>query len=246
MQITKKEEDENEDLSEKNPTKFSNNNKEDFAKKTEADFAKSQKNEKEEIEKANLDTCEKSKEDQRGIEDDDNEPKRIQTWRNKFTHLFPNFLRNAAEFYYYFTEIVVPQKGETRGDGWRKMKRFLFPPRDFAEIAKIKNEAVMKRKAFFERLWISLEEIVDVLAAVFLTYFALGMLALYVEIPRISELAENTLHEDSTILFFTGVFIFFRLLLLIREKFTSWSFLRTLLLFLIGGVVIGFVRINLF
>ncbi len=252
---------EREDLTEKKPTgdsaKLANEDEEDFTKKTEADFVQSQKNEGGEvkaIEKVELDADRKNEEGREEIkkeikenaEGDESNLKKIQIWKNKFIRFFPSFSKNASKFYYYFTEIVVPPKGKTRNDGWIEMKKLLFPTRDPIKIAKIKNEVMMKWKAFFERLWISLEEVVDVLAAVFLAYFALGILALYIKIPRISELAESTLRENFTIPFFAGVFIFFRLLLLIREKFTSWSFLRTLLLFLVGGAAIGFVGINLF
>ncbi|MFH1546540.1 MAG: hypothetical protein ABIE14_04135, partial [Patescibacteria group bacterium] len=257
MKITEKENDDDstENNSTKNLKKFSNEGEEDLTKKTEADFAQSQKSE-EGIEKVNLGADEENEDGQEEVRNEKIGGNvkngklishgKVQIWKEKFIRLFSNFSRRAAEFYYYFTEIVAPPKGKTRDDGWRKMKKFLFPLKDSTEIAKMKNEATMKRKAFFERLWISLEEVVDVLAAVFLAYFILGMLSLYIEIPRISKLAENTLRGNFTIPFFAGAFIFFRLLLLIREKFTSWSFLRTLLLFIAGGAVIGFAGVNLF
>lgn len=254
MKITEKEEDD--ESSAENSEKFSNEGEEDFTKKTEADFPQIQKNEKG-IEKIDSDVdggnenSKKSESRQKRVGENMKNNKlnfadRIRIWEDKFIRFFPNFSKKAAKFYYYFTEIVVPLKGKARADGWKEMKKFLFSPKDPAEITRVKKEAVMKRKAFFERLWISFEEIIDVLAAVFLAYFVLGMFALYTEIPRINELAESTLRGNLTIPFLAGTFIFFRLLLLIREKFTSWSFTRTLLLFLAGGVTIGFVGLNLF
>ncbi len=243
-----------------NLKKFSNEGEEDLTKKTAADVAEPDKSDAQKIKK--VDIAEESKKTYSQREDSpdaeakedssEEEPSKkvsvgeqVQNLKSKFVNFFPNFSKKFGNFYFLLTEIIVPPKDKTRNDALKEMKNFFFPSKDPAEIAKEKSKAVMKRKAVFERFWISLEEIVDVLAAVFIAYFAIGTLALYVEIPRISEIAENTLHGNFMIPFFAGVFVFLRLLILIREKFTSWSPLRTSLLFITGTMLIVFAAMNL-
>lgn len=241
---------------EENLEKFSNVGEEDLTKKTAADVADPAKPDAEKIKKVNLSTDHKndessSQKDNSKTESSESLEKEL-SWsdqlekiKNKFAHFFPVFSEKFGKFYFYTTEIVVPPSGKTRADGWREMRKFLFPPKDPVEVAKAESKSVLKRKAIFEKFWTAFEEIVDLLAAVFMAYLALGILALYVEIPRISELAEATLRGDLTIHFLAGTFIFLRILILIREKFTSWSFIRTSFLFLMGGLVVAFTGINL-
>jgi hypothetical protein len=168
--------------------------------------------------------------------------------KDKFVKFFPIFSQQIAKFYFFLTEIIVPQKGKTRKDGWLEMKNFLFTKKKELDTdeKRIKHQKlVAKRKAIAERFWISLEEVIDVLAAVFLAYLIIGIFSLYVEIPRMSELSEVTLKGSLKIHFLTGSFIFVRFLILIREKFTSWSVLRTSILFIAGSIVIAFAGINL-
>ena len=230
-----------------NLKKFSSENEEDLTKKTAADVADPDKPEAQQIKKVNL--VEKAGD---SVEEKDEVGSttegKLQKLKNKFTDFFPEFSEKAGKFYFLFTEIVVPQKDMTRMDGLVNMRKFLFPQKSKKELSQIQqkeSEVTMRRKAATERFWISLEEIVDVLAAVFLAYFAFGMLALYIDVPRVSDLAEQTLRGNFIIPFLAGTFIFLRFLILLREKFTSWSLIRTLILFLVGGVMIIFAGMNL-
>ncbi|MCF7846076.1 MAG: hypothetical protein K9L85_02460 [Candidatus Peribacteraceae bacterium] len=240
---------------EENLKKFSNESEEDLSKKSAADVADPDKPDADKIKKVQLQDSQSKSEDSAAGEDSEkaaelkeDEP----SWRDqlgklkdKLLHFSPALANKFGEFYFHATEIIVPPEGKTRADGWRTMRKFLFPPRDQAEVAKAASEKVLHRKLVLERFWVAFEEIVDLLAAVFIAYFALGMTALYVEIPRISELAEQTLRGNFMVHFLVGTFIFIRVLILLRKKFTSWSFLRTSLLFLSGTVVIVFAGINL-
>lgn len=172
---------------------------------------------------------------------------KIKELQEKLKTTFKRFSEKSSKFYFLLTEIVVPPKGKTRQDGWSEMKIFISLSKkiDLGSAADEEKSVVMRHKAIFERFWIAFEEIVDVLAAVFLVYFAIGTLALYIYIPRITDLAEQTLKDNAMIPFLVGVFIFVRLLILLREKFTSWSPLRTSLLFFSGGLVIVFAGVNL-
>lgn len=171
--------------------------------------------------------------------------------RNKikaFIDFFPLAFQRAKRVYFLVTELIVPPSGKTRGDAWNELKLFLFPPvppKDHEKIAKQKSEKALNRRAVMERFWISLEEIFDVLAAVFLAYLSIGVLGLYVEIPHISELAHQTLDSNLMMYFLAGAFIFVRFLIWLREKFTSWSPLRTSLLFFAGGMAIVVVGMNI-
>jgi len=172
---------------------------------------------------------------------------KIKKSQEKIQTAFKRFGEKSSKFYFLLTEIVVPPKGKTRQDGWSDVKIFLFPLKkiNLGSAADEKKSVVMRHKAIFERFWIAFEEIIDVLAAVFLVYFAIGTLALYIYIPRITDLAAQTLKDNAMIPFLVGVFIFIRLLILLREKFTSWSPLRTSLLFFSGGLVVVFAGVNL-
>lgn len=259
VKIGSKESDEDgeERLRLENLKKFSDEGEEDLTKKTAVDVADPAKPHTEEIKKGDFSL---KKEDEsspqteilegRGSRAEEKKSKfqeKIKAFKEKFKNFFPELTDKSRKFYFLLTEIVVPPKGKTRQDGWNETKLFLFPPKkiDLISIANKKNSAVMQRKAIFERFWIAFEEIVDVLAAVFLVYFAIGTLALYVYIPRVTDLAEQTLKGNAMIPFLVGVFIFVRLLILLREKFTSWSPLRTSLLFFSGGLVIVFAGMNL-
>jgi len=259
MDITKKKSGEEEDEEEmkhkleENLHKFAAKD-EDLTKKTEADFAKTPEQEKaknmsEALNKnipGNEDDAEETVSKKGAAADSNKQGKGLE---GKLKDFFGRLPRRAAEFYYYLTEMVVPSKGKTRKDGWEDMKKSFFPSllkkKDPVQIEKERSESVLKRKAIFERFWISMEEIIDVLAAAFIVYLTIGTLALYVEIPRVSELAEQTLRGNYTIPFFTGTLIFLRILFFIREKLTSWSPIRTFLLFLVGGVIIAFAGMNL-
>jgi hypothetical protein len=63
--------------------------------------------------------------------------------------------------------------------------------------------------------------------------------------PRITELAEQTLRDNILIPFLTGAFIFVRTLMYLRDKFTRARPLRTLLLFALGGAIIFVTGVNL-
>ena len=165
----------------------------------------------------------------------------MQKIKLKFSNFFPNFSKKFGEFYFYLTEIIVPPVNKTRLDGWHSMQKFFSP--DLTIEAENRRE--LQRKLIFERFWIALEEVIDLLAAVFIAYLLLGLTALHVDIPRISELAKVTLANNFTIHFFAGVFIFLRILILLRDKFTSWSFARTSLLFFTGSLLIILAGINL-
>ena len=102
----------------------------------------------------------------------------------------------------------------------------------------------MHRKAVLQRFWIVAENVSDVLAAIFLSYLAVGFMALRFEMGVLTELAEKTLPGNLLIPFLAFVFIFFRILIFIRDKWTSWSAWRTSLLFVVGSVAVVFVGIN--
>ncbi|MFH0834693.1 MAG: hypothetical protein V2A63_04910 [Patescibacteria group bacterium] len=168
--------------------------------------------------------------------------------KDRLTHFFPDIVEKFSKFYFYATEIIMPPQGKTRKDGFREMWEFIFPPKAKVEIkAQIISEdkKALRRKAVLARFWIAFEEIIDLLAAVFIAYLGLGILSLYIEIPRVTALAEMTLHNNLTIHYFAGAFVFIRILLFLREKFTSWSFVRTSLLFVFGGLILLFAGINL-
>ncbi|MFA6458097.1 MAG: hypothetical protein WCV72_01755 [Patescibacteria group bacterium] len=168
-----------------------------------------------------------------------------QKLKDGFSNFAPDFSKKFGKFYFHITEIIVPSEGKTRLDGWRDMWKFLFPPREQKDIGRIESIKVLKRRARFNRFWIGFSEIVDLLAAVFLGYLVFGTISFYVQIPRISVLAELTLRDNLTIHFLAGTFIFLRILIFLREKFTSWCFWHTALLFLVGSLVIVFAGLNL-
>ncbi|MFH0776236.1 MAG: hypothetical protein V1936_01330 [Patescibacteria group bacterium] len=231
-----------------NLKKFSSDDEEDLTKKTAADVATPDKPEAQKIHKVNLADVSASQDP--AANENPEEKKvtfgdRVQKFKDRFVGFFPDFSEKFGKFYFLLTEIVVPPSGKTRADGWHGLRLFLFPPREASEIAKAKSEAVLHRRATFERIWVAIEEIVDLLAAVFLAYFGLGIVALHVAMPRISALAETTLRGNLMIPFLAGVFIFLRILIFLRAKFTSWSFLRTSLLFLTGGLIVVFAGMNL-
>jgi hypothetical protein len=266
VKLTEKEKQDEEARRLENLKKFSSEGEEDLAKKTAADVADSEKPDAQDIKKVNLseDTREATESEKKtktavnnSLKKEDKKDaevpktsfsKKFEDLKTKLKDSCSAFTKKAGRFYFLLTEIVVPPKGSTRKDGLKEMKTFLFPPilpKDHAQVEKEKGKIIMKRKAIVERFWISLEETVDVLAAVFLAYFAIGMLALHIEIPRVSELAAQTLNGNFMIPFLAGSFIFLRLLILLREKFTSWSPMRTSILFLTGGVMIVFAGMNL-
>jgi len=149
-----------------------------------------------------------------------------------------------GKFYFLLTKIIIPLKDKTRKDGWKEMFEYLFIPKK-TEIMEDKNSLSYQLRTFFEFFWVSVEEIVDVLAAVFLAYFLIGLASLFIEIPRVTELAEQTLKGNYLIPFLTGGFIFVRILMFLRDKFTRARPIRTSLLFLSGGTILFVSAINL-
>ncbi len=235
-----------------NAAKYSNEGEEDLTKKTEADFPDQSQIPAvpnpigAEVPPSGDEIYALLKgDDDIVLAEDIDVGEQLKKLQHVFGRFFPAFSKKFGRFYFYITEIVVPSKDKTRMDGWREMLQFLFPPKQSDEKLRLERIKALKRQARFNRFWIAFAEIVDLLAAVFLGYLVLGITSFYVEIPRISELAELTLRNNFTIHFLVGAFIFLRILILLRERFTSWSFWRTALLFSVGGFVIVFVGLNL-
>lgn len=147
------------------------------------------------------------------------------------------------QFYFHLTEIVIPLAGKTRQDAWQGLKKLLFSHKEKALNSK--QWVSLKWRGVLERFWLVAEEIVGTLAFVYFAYFALGSLALRFDWGKLSRLAEITLVDNTTISFlaFSSIFLWF--LIWLRERLTSWSAPRTLLLFTCGGIFLFLAGINL-
>lgn len=235
-----------------NAAKYSNDGEEDLTKKSEVDFP-DQSQVSAALNPVGADVPPSGDEIYALLEGDENivlaedidVGEQLKKLQHGFGRFFPAFSKKFGQFYFHITEIVVPSEGKTRMDGLHDMFQFLFPPKQLDEKLRLERIKALKRQVRFNRFWVAFAEIVDLLAAVFLGYLVLGVTSFYVEIPRISELAELTLRNNFTIHFLVGAFIFLRILILLREKFTSWSFWRTTLLFLVGSFMIVFAGLNL-
>ena len=103
----------------------------------------------------------------------------------------------------------------------------------------------MDRKAFLQRGWMIGENLTGILAFIYFVYFIFGNFALRYQWGIFTDLATNTIQGNTMIPFFAFAFIFIRLLMWLREKFTSWSPIRTALLFLSGAIFLIFMGLNL-
>ena len=103
----------------------------------------------------------------------------------------------------------------------------------------------MDRKALLQRGWMIGENLTGILAFIYFVYFIFGNFALRYQWGIFTDLATNTIQGNTVIPFFAFAFIFIRLLMWLREKFTSWSPIRTALLFLSGAILLIFMGLNL-
>lgn len=241
---------------EKNSQKFSNGGDGDLDKKTEADFMKPEQKESQDKPKVEADPKAKIKEGSAGSshqtpveasEEEQDAGSRFQNFRRELSTFFPGFRKKLGELYFHLTEIIVPPEGKTRKDALGKIWNLIFPPKPVKVMTTPSKEGFfspMHRKAVLQRFWIVAENVSDVLAAIFLSYLAVGFIALRFEMGVLTELAEKTLPGNLLIPFLAFVFIFFRVLIFIRDKWTSWSAWRTSLLFAAGSVAVVFVGIN--
>lgn len=182
---------------------------------------------------------EESEEEGENLESGD-EPK-----KNDLKTSIENFKQSFEKIYYHLTEVIVPTKGKTRMEALKEIQAILFPKKQASEIdTKKQLDLVMRRKAIVQRLWLALENIIGALAFVFSVYIIVGGLALRFEFGYLSTLAEKTLANKMLIPFFAFTFIVLWILIWLREHFTSWSPVRTFLLFLVGGFCIFVVGAN--
>jgi hypothetical protein len=173
-----------------------------------------------------------------------------------------------GKFYFRLTELVIPREGKTRAEAWKDIMQ-LFVDRDEKLVestipvspqqqpstqSQSQSESSshsfslfdpMDRKALFQRSWMIGENLAGILAFIYFGYFIFGSFALRYQWGIFTELATNTLQGSTVIPFFAFTFIFICLLIWLREKFTSWSPIRTALLFTSGSLFLIFLALNL-
>jgi len=164
----------------------------------------------------------------------------------KIKGLLYNFKNSLKKIYYYFTELIVPHSGKNRWDALKEIKNLLLMRIDAEGHKKerVHYFDAMHRKVMLEKFWLLAEGLITALAIVYLAYFVIGTIALHYNLSGISKLAEKTLLGNTVIPFFAGACFFLRILMWLRERYTSWSALRTFSLFTIGGMVLFIIGVN--
>lgn len=160
---------------------------------------------------------------------------------------FSQLITLLKKFYSRLAELFVSNYGDDEGENSPALSQ-----NSSGSVATVSNDSgklffldPMKRKAFFQRSWMILEDVTGILAFIYFCYFIFGSLALRYEWGAFTELAINTLQDSTVIPFFAFTFIFVYLLIWLREKFTSWSPMRTTLLFTSGSLFLFLLALNL-
>lgn len=156
------------------------------------------------------------------------------------------FKNKFDEFYFLLTEVIIPSSGKTRTESWQKMQAF-FLQKSSLLPKKIcfKSFKISFWDSFCTQFWLELTQLTFIFALVFGLYYLVAILALQFSPNFLTEIATKTTQESSLILFLFLTFVILKVLLIIREKVTGWSMLRTFLLFLLGGFGILVLGLNL-
>lgn len=155
-----------------------------------------------------------------------------------------NYFKNKFDkFYFLLTEIIVPSSNKTRQQACNELSDLFFKPKE------LKKEEQKQENSTWDSLriqfWLGMEQLTFFLALIFGLYFLAAQIALATAPNFFSGLALKTVGENALVLFLFLTAGSLRILLFMREKFTSWSSFRTLLLFIFGALGILILGLNL-